>query len=308
MHRMMSDFHIPVLLEESLDGLVTDLGGCYVDATFGGGGHSKAILQKLGPDAMLYAFDQDQDAIEQGFEDDRLRLIRSNFRYIGNFLRYYGVDLVDGILADLGVSSFQLDTKHKGFSFQESDLLDMRMNQLSEQTAASFLARTSEIELIEVLSEYGQVRNAKTIAKAIIDRRKYRPLNTVKELLQCVEPFVIGNRSRYLAQLFQAIRIKVNDEMGALKAFLKTSEQVLKPGGRLVVITYHSVEDRIVKHFMKRGVFSRPDFGQSKYGSYHRPQPLKTLTKKPITPSDHELRMNRRARSAKLRIAEKIKI
>ncbi len=302
----MTDFHDPVLLKESVDALITRRDGLYIDVTFGGGGHSRAILDLLGSSGKLYAFDQDKDAIDQRIDDHRLVLIRSNFRYVANFLRYYGVQTVDGILADLGVSSFQLNADYKGFSYQHSEILDMRMNQLGDTSAKQFLAKTSEAELIDVLSKYGEVRNAKTVSRAILTRRKSRPIQNTQDLLQCIEPFVIGNRSRYLAQLFQAIRIKVNDEMGALVALLKTSERVLRPGGRLIVITYHSVEDRIVKHFMKRGQIDGVQKATFSNRREDSPWSMRPLTKKPITPTDQEIKLNNRARSAKLRVAEKI--
>ena len=301
----MSDFHQPVLLAESLSALVTDKEGTYVDATFGGGGHSKALLKRLSAFAKLYAFDQDADAIGQGFADPRLILTQSNFRYVGNFMQYFEVPSVNGILVDLGVSSYQIDADHKGFSFQRSEMLDMRMNRDSELTAEAFLNRVSEIELQQVLSEYGEVRNAKSVAKAIIQRRKFRPIKSVQELLLCLDPLVMGNRSRYYAQLFQAIRIKVNDEMGALEALLKTSEQILKPGGKLVIITYHSGEDRMVKHFMKSGLLAAEKAG-SDYFLSKKEWTLKTITKKPILPTEDEIKRNKRSRSAKLRVAEKI--
>ena len=301
----MSDFHQPVLLAESLAAMVTNAGGIYVDATFGGGGHSRALLPNLEESAKLYAFDQDADAIGQRFNDPRLVLTQSNFRYIGNFLQYFKVPFVDGILADLGVSSYQIDADHKGFSFQRSEMLDMRMNQKSELTAEVFLNRVSEMELLQVLSEYGEVRNAKSVAKAIVQRRRFRPIKTVQELLLCLDPLVMGNRSRYFAQLFQAIRIKVNDEMGALEALLKTSEQILRPGGKLVVITYHSIEDRMVKHFMKSGRLDGKRI-EADYFSEKKKWSLKPLTKKPILPTALEIKQNKRSRSAKLRIAEKI--
>ncbi len=303
----MSDYHQPVMPTESIKGLVTDVDGIYVDATFGGGGHSRILLESLSEGGQLYAFDQDTDALAQGFADKRLMLIRSNFRYVANFLRYYGISQVSGFLADLGVSSYQIDTPEKGFSFTKSRRLDMRMNQDAEFTAEDWLNQASEMELMEVMSQYGEVRNAKTLARTIFNCRAKRTFHTVGDLLRCIETAVIGNKSRYLAQVFQAIRIKVNDELGALKALLKTTEQFLKPGGRLVIITYHSLEDRLVKHFMKDGTFgSTTKVAVDFYG--RKPEwSLKPITKKPILPSSEEIEKNRRARSAKLRIAEKKK-
>lgn len=294
-------FHQPVLLDQAVEGLISDRDGLYVDATFGGGGHAKAILDNLSPKGRLFAFDQDKDALANKLHDDRCTLIHSNFRFIRNFLRYHGVEKVHGILADLGVSSFQLDELSKGFSFDSEDL-DMRMNPASPISAADLINQLSEIELLKILSEYGEVRNAKTLARAIVQARLSAPIKNTQNLIQAIEPVIMGHRTRYLAQVFQAIRIKVNDEIGALKELLTTSIDILAPRGRLVIITYHSVEDRVVKHFMKSGTFG-PDI--SLFNPSHD-WILKTINKKPIRPDADEIRRNRRSRSAKLRIAERI--
>lgn len=294
-------FHKPVLLDQTVEGLISDRNGIYVDATFGGGGHAKAILENLSPKGRLFAFDQDKDALANKPHDHRCTLIHSNFRFIRNFLRYHGVEKVHGILADLGVSSFQLDESSKGFSF-DSDDLDMRMNPASPISAADLINQLSERELVEIFSEYGEVRNAKTLARAIVQARLSAPIKNTQNLIQAIEPVIMGHRTRYLAQVFQAIRIKVNDEIGALKELLTTSIDMLALGGRLVIITYHSIEDRVVKHFMKSGNFG-PDISQ-----FNPSQDwiMKTINKKPIRPDADEIRRNRRSRSAKLRIAERL--
>jgi 16S rRNA (cytosine1402-N4)-methyltransferase len=261
-----------------------------------------AILKRMAHDGRLIAFDRDPDAFEDTLKDDRLLLVRSNFRFLENFLHYYGYETVDGIIADLGVSSFQLDTISKGFSFRGEAALDMRMNPHQAFSAADFIRGASEQELIETFSVYGQVRNAKTLAKVVIEGRNKKTIKTINEFLLCISPVIMGNRTRYLAQVFQAVRIRVNDEINALKKLLSSSARVLGENGRLVVITYHSVEDRVVKHFMKSGQYSSSmelDFRlEPKW-------PFRVLTKKPIVPSEKEIELNPRSRSAKLRIAEK---
>jgi len=295
----LDSFHAPVLLEQAINGLVTDVDGTYVDATFGGGGHARAILQRLSSRGRLYAFDQDKDALINAPDDDRCTVIHSNFRFIQNFLRYYHVDKVHGILADLGVSSYQLDQEEKGFSFSSVDL-DMRMNSDGPITAELLVNRLSEKELVHMFSQYGEVRNAKTLARAIVQARASAPITSTQNLIQCVEPVIMGHRTRYLAQVFQAIRIKVNNEIGVLQDLLTTSIDVLGTGGRLVIITYHSIEDRVVKHFFKSGsfgpTFTHPNLDQDWI--------MKTVNKKPIRPTAEEIQRNRRSRSAKLRIAE----
>lgn len=296
-------YHKPVLAEESITWLNIQPTGTYVDATFGGGGHSQLILEQLGASGQLFGFDQDADAAKNASEDKRFTFIASNFKHLKRFLKLYGVRHVDGILADLGVSSHQLDEAERGFSYRFDTALDMRMNRQEDRTAADVLNHYSAEELQQVFSEYGEVRNARTLAQAITDFRRIRPMETVSDFLQVLDPLVRGQRHRYLAQVFQALRIEVNDEMGALKDFLKDTLDVLKPGGRLVVISYHSLEDRLVKQFLKTG---DPDGEVEKdfYGNIHRPFTI--LTKKAILPTDKEIQENSRARSAKMRVGERL--
>ena len=302
---MTESYHKPVLLRETVEHMVIDRGGTYVDATYGGGGHTQYLLDALNEEGTVVAFDQDEDAIKNKIDDSRLILIRSNFRYIGRFIRYLRINKVDGVMADLGVSSFQLDEDSKGFSFTAESALDMRMNSSATYTAADVVNNEHEADLVAIFSAYGEVRNAKSLARAIVKARSQRPITSIQEFLLCVEPLIMGNRSRYLAQVFQAIRIKVNDEIGALKSMLTASAQILKVGGRLSVLTYHSLEDRIVKHFVKRGVFDpKQQFTSDAFGEI----PvwcLKPVNRKPILPSREEIQNNSRARSAKLRVAEK---
>lgn len=302
-------YHAPVLLQESLDALHIHPDGVYVDSTFGGGGHAASILQQLGDNGHLYGFDQDDDAREnagkspfashQGFH-----FIHSNFRYLKRQMRVSGVrpGSVDGILADLGVSSHQLDTPERGFSYRFDALLDMRMNTEDGQTAADILNTFMQDELQQVFGRYGEVRNARTLANACVQFRDKSRFRTTGDLVSVCESQVIGERWRYLSQVFQALRIAVNDEMGALLAFLEDATEMLKSGGRLVVITYHSLEDRMVKNWIKTG---NPDgiMKQDFYGNIERP--FDVITKKPIEPTEAEINENPRARSAKLRIGEK---
>jgi 16S rRNA (cytosine1402-N4)-methyltransferase len=295
-------YHDPVLLKESIDALNIKENGTYVDATFGGGGHSNLILQKLGAKGRLFGFDQDEDVLPNVSEDERFTFIHHNFKYLKRFLKLNGVDQVDGILADLGVSSYQLDNADRGFSFRFDADLDMRMNQQGDITAVEIINNYDSKSLQNVFSLYGEVRNAKTLANAIEIERTKKPVKTINDLLQILGPLVRGNRNRYLAQVFQALRIEVNDEIGALKTFLEEAKEVLKPGGMIVVISYHSLEDRVVKNFLKFGNFEGQvikDF----YGNIERP--FKIITKKAILPSEEELKINPRSRSAKMRVAEK---
>lgn len=296
-------YHTSVLLHECIEGLNIRPGGVYVDATFGGGGHSRAILDKLDKKGKLLAFDQDIDALQNAPEDKRLTLIQANFREMKNFLRVYEALPVDGVLADLGVSSWQFDTAERGFSFRFDAPLDMRMNRTGARTAAQVLSQFTADELQEMFSRYGEVRNAKTLARAIVNERSVRPLERIMDLKRLAEEHCMGEQHKYLAQVFQAVRMEVNDEVGALKDLLRQSAEVLKPGGRLVVITFHSLEDRLVKNFMKHGSFEDEpvkDF----YGNVERL--FRPVTKKPVTAGEKERKENSRARSAKLRIAEKI--
>ena len=299
---MNTEYHLPVLLEESIQGLNIKKDGVYVDVTFGGGGHSSVILKNLGGDGRLIGFDQDADALQNTIQDERLKLQPHNFRYLKRYLRLDGVGKVDGILADLGVSSFQINTPERGFSFRFDADLDMRMDRNVKKDAAYIINKYRADDLQKVFGEYGEVRNAKSLAQAIVEARKMSAIKTTSKFLDVIGPWIRGDRNRYLAQVFQALRIEVNDEMGALEDFFKDAIDVLAPGGRLVVISYHSLEDRMAKNFMKTGNAEgkvEKDF----YGNINRP--FKIITKKPIYPSKEELAKNSRARSAKMRIAEK---
>jgi 16S rRNA (cytosine1402-N4)-methyltransferase len=296
------DYHNPVLLDKSIEGLNIIASGNYVDATFGGGGHSRAILNKLDDNGHLFAFDQDADAERNMLNDQRFTFVRSNFRYLENFLNYYEVGCVDGILADLGVSSWQFDKPERGFSYRFDEVLDMRMNVSSSLTARDVINDYSAYQLQMIFSEYGELRNSKTLAEEIVSIRKKKSINRIEDILQVAEPCIRGNRMRYLSQLFQAIRIEVNKEIDALKEMLCSCEKVLSKRGRLVIISYHSIEDRVVKRFMKTGNF-RGEVQKDEYGNIENP--FKLISKKPIVAETVEINQNPRARSAKLRIAEK---
>lgn len=296
-------YHVPVLLSECIDGLNINPAGIYVDCTFGGGGHSLAILKELGKNGRLIAFDQDKDASANLPADDRVLFIPQNFRHLQRFLRLHKIAVVDGILADLGVSSHQFDEASRGFSIRFDALLDMRMDQRQEQTAANIIQTYPEQQLHKLFEQYGEVTNAKTLAKTIVSQRLLAPIRTINEFKLAVKPIVKGNPQKYFAQVFQALRIDVNDELGALKEVLQQSVSVLRSGGRIAVITFHSLEDRLVKTFFRNGTFDETP-ADDVYG--HRPEnPLKIITRKPVTASVEELKKNSRSRSAKLRIAEK---
>lgn len=291
-----------MLLKESIDWLDIQPGGIYVDATFGGGGHSRELLRRLGPSGRLYSFDQDEDAEKNIVGDDRLTFVRSNFRYVKQWMRYYGVEHIDGLLADLGVSSHHLDEARRGFSFRFSDApLDMRMNQRAAVTAADVLNNYSEEQLADVFYLYGELRQARRLAAAVVKARSQRQLLTAGDLLAVTEPLLRQEREKKeVARLFQSLRIEVNREMEALKEMLSGAVELLKPGGRLSVITYHSLEDRIVKNMMKAGNAE----GRMKQDFFGRTEaPLRQLAGGVITPSAEELAQNPRSRSAKLRIA-----
>lgn len=296
-------YHLPVLATESIAALTIEPNGAYVDATFGGGGHAKLILQELGDKGRLFGFDQDEDALQNALHDARFTFVQSNFRHLKRFLKLHGVKAVDGILADLGVSSHQFDEATRGFSYRFEALLDMRMNQADERTAADILNQYSVEALQQVFSEYGEVRNSKTLAQRIVDERRARPIQTISDFLAILEPLIRGQRLRYLSQVFQALRIEVNEEMDALREFLEQSLEILKPGGRLVVITYHSLEDRLVKNFLKTGN-AEGEVVSDFYGNITRP--FKVITKNAIEPSEAEINENPRARSARLRVGEKV--
>jgi len=299
---MTETYHIPVLLRQSIDALDIKGNGVYADLTFGGGGHSREILKHLGNDGRLLAFDQDKDTLANIPSDSRLLFAQSNFRYLKNFSKYYGVLPLDGILADLGVSSHHFDESERGFSFRFDGPLDMRMNQTSDKTAKLVINTCSEAELADILYYYGELQQAKRIASAVVRSRQQKSIDTIFELVQVVERFCGHDKKRDLAKIFQAIRIEVNDELEALKEMLLSTSKVLKSGGRLVVITYHSLEDRLVKNFMKSGNFEGR-MEQDFYGNISAP--LRPIGKA-VTPDNDEIEANPRSRSAKLRIAEKI--
>ncbi len=299
----MSSYHEPVMPAEVLEGLRINPDGIYVDATFGGGGHARLMLERLGPAGRLIAFDQDEDARQNTIADQRFELVTQNFRHLKRFLRWHRALPVDGILADLGISSYQIDTPERGFSIRYDAPLDMRMNEQGLITAADIVNSRSAEELQLIFQEFGEVTNARTLARAIVNARQVDPILSTGRLLEVVAPFVKGRENKYLAQVFQALRIAVNDEIQALKEFLEQAAEVLKPGGRLLVISYHSLEDRLVKNFIRRGGFGRESV-KDFYGNPIRP--LRELNKKPLLPGTEEIERNPRSRSAKLRIAEKI--
>ena len=297
------EYHNPVLLKETVDGLNIKPDGVYVDVTFGGGGHSKEILKRLGPDGKLFAFDQDEDALANALEDERFTLIPENFRFIKRFLRFHGIRQVDGILADLGVSSHQFDVAERGFSTRFDAELDMRMNQKSEISAYSVVNDYDDANLRRVFYDYGELKNAPAISRVIMEAREINPIKNTEQLKTVLSRFLPAHKSnKILAQMYQAIRIEVNQEMDVLKEFLEQSLEILKPEGRLSVISYHSLEDRLVKRYIKNGIFEgepERDF----FGNFS--VPFKTIGKL-IVPDAAEIKINNRARSAKLRIAEKI--
>lgn len=298
-------YHVPVMLRESLEGLAIHLKGVYVDVTFGGGGHSREILKRLGKEGELYGFDQDADAEKNIPVDDRFTFVRSNFRYLYNFMRYYGKnEQVDGLLADLGVSSHHFDDKDRGFSFRFDGKLDMRMNTRAGQTAADIVNNYSEEALADVFYLYGELKMSRKLASVLVKAREEKKIETIEDFLEVIKPLMGKNKEKkFMAQAFQALRIEVNDEMRALKEMLKSTLRVLKPGGRLVVITYHSLEDRLVKNFLKTGNFD----GKSEHDFFGNQQsPFRLINNKVIVPTAEEVERNPRSRSAKLRIAEKI--
>jgi 16S rRNA (cytosine1402-N4)-methyltransferase len=300
---LKANYHIPVLLKEAVESLSINPEGVYVDCTFGGGGHSHAILQHLNEKGKLIAFDQDEDAKKNLPEDERVIFIPQNFRHLQRFLRLHKIAKVDGILADLGVSSHQFDEAGRGFSIRFDADLDMRMDQRQTLTAAGILKNSSEQELHKMLEQYGEVTNSKTLARTIVQQRELMPLKTIEEFKQAVQSAVKGNPQKYFAQVFQALRIKVNDELGALKELLQQIPALMKPGSRVAIITFHSLEDRIVKNFFRNGAISETEVDEV-YGT--KPESLfKIITKKPVTALAEELKINPRSRSAKLRVAEK---
>ena len=295
-------YHIPTLLPEAIDGLNIKEGGVYVDATFGGGGHSAAILGALGSEGHLYGFDRDADALANAPADTRFTFVHSDFRYISNFMRYYGVEKADGILADLGVSFHHFDTADRGFSFRSDAPLDMRMNRNGGKTAADILADYPEEELTRLFRTYTDLKNTRALASAIVKARAEAPVDSTFRLVEAARKAISPQREKKeLAQVFQALRIEVNDEMGALKALLGQAAEVLRPGARLAVITYHSIEDRMVKNFIRsgnvEGIVDKDFYGRVS-------TPWRPVNRSPIVPSAEEVERNPRARSAKLRVAE----
>lgn len=306
-HDSMGDlqevYHVPVLLKESIEGLNINPQGVYVDVTFGGGGHSMEILNRLTDSGHLYVFDQDEDAEKNSIDNGQVTFVRSNFRYLSNFMDWYEVEKIDGVLADLGVSSHHFDDESRGFSFRFDSPLDMRMNKRAGKTAAEVLNSYSEEALADLFYLYGELRNARAIAKAIVKSRTDTTVTTVQDFLDILKLFFGREKEKkYLAQAFQALRIEVNEEMEALKEMLQQSMQLLNSGGRLVVITYHSLEDRLVKKFFKTGNFNG-ETESDMYGNIYSPFIL--INSKVITPGAEEIERNPRSRSAKLRIAEK---
>lgn len=297
-------YHIPALLSETLDGLSIKPSGTYVDVTFGGGGHSRAILELLGEGGRLFSFDQDEDAIKNKLDDNRFTFVYSNFRFLSNFMRYYEVNGVDGILGDLGVSFHHFDDSERGFSFRWDGELDMRMNRKGSRTAAWIVNNYTEEQLADVFYLYGELKNARRISGAICVARQKESIMRIEQLLSIVRPMINPKQEKKeLAQIFQALRIEVNGELDALKQFLKQSLKELKVGGRLAIITYHSLEDRLVKNFLRSGNFNgeveKDFFGKNL-------SPFKLVNNKPIVPTDEEILRNPRARSAKLRVAQKL--
>ena len=300
----MTDYHIPALLIETIDGLNIRPDGVYVDVTFGGGGHSKEILARLDEKGRLFGFDQDEEAYKNALDDARFTFVRSNFRYLKNFLKYYQVEKVDGILGDLGVSSHHFDDEDRGFSFRYDSQLDMRMNQSAKQTAADILNTYDEQQLARLFYLYGELRMSRKIASSIVFARQKQPITTVNDFLQIMERYTQRDREKkILAQAFQALRIEVNQELDALSDMLQQSVKHLSVGGRLCVISYHSLEDRMVKNFFRSGNIE----GKIEKDFYGNPlTELKIINRKVIIPTEEEQRMNPRSRSAKLRVAEKI--
>ena len=299
-----SVYHIPALLDACMAGLAVQPAGTYVDVTFGGGGHSRAILERLGDKGRLYAFDQDEDACVNRIEDNRFTFVRSNFRFLKNFMRYYDVDSIDGLLADLGVSFHHFDASERGFSFRFDGALDMRMNRRARTTAADIIESYTQEQLSDIFYLYGELRSARKIAGAVVSARRVQKIDTTTRLVEVVSPYIDKRQEKKeLAQLFQALRIEVNQEMEALRRMLLSACELVRPGGRIAILTYHSLEDRLVKNFFKTGNFE----GRVEKDFFGRIEsPLRPVNNKVIVPDDDEVIRNPRARSAKLRIAEKL--
>ncbi len=304
MKTMSRMYHIPVLFEECIEAMKLSDGKVFVDVTFGGGGHSREILAKISSDSVLLSFDQDDDAKENLLDDERFIFVNSNFRYLKNFLKFYGYEKVDAILADLGVSSHQFDKRERGFSIRSDAKLDMRMNQKAELTALEVVNKYPENELFRIFRAYADLKNVGRVVKVICSSRRVKRIETTGDLVGILSSLVPGKKeNQFLAQVFQAIRIEVNDEMGALQDMLEQSAKVLNPGGRLVVMSYHSIEDRLVKNFIRSGRFDG-EVEKDMYGNVIKP--MQAVNKKPIVPSADENERNSRARSAKLRIATRV--
>ncbi len=297
-------YHVPVLPAETLEGLAIRRDGIYVDCTFGGGGHSRLILEQLAPEGRLIVFDQDEDARTNVPDDKRVEFIPQNFRHLQRFLRLQNVKAVDGILADLGVSSHQFDEAERGFSTRFNASLDMRMDQRQQLTAFDVVNTYTEQQLHKLFERYGEVTNSKTLAKSIVTLRSHRSMQTIDGFKQALREIVKGNPHKYFAQVFQALRIEVNDELGALKEMLQQIPKLLRPGGRVAVITFHSLEDRLVKNFFRKGSFE--EIETNPFINDEEISELKIITRKPVTAGEEELKINPRSRSAKLRVAEKI--
>ena len=296
-------YHVPVLLREAVEGLNIRPDGVYVDCTLGGGGHGRALLQQLGPNGKLIAFDQDADAVQNLPADPRVQFWPQNFRHLRRFLRLSGVDQVDGVLADLGVSSHQFDEADRGFSIRFEGPLDMRMDQRQSMTAADVIAQYEESALHRMFEQYGEVTNSRTLARLLVSQRQHVKIDSTEALKQVIREIVKGNPSKYFAQVFQALRMEVNEEVASLQELLEQLPAVLKPGGRAAIITFHSIEDRLVKHFFRKGSFEDPD--PNPFSRTESVNPFEVITRKPIEPTEEEKRINPRSRSAKLRIAEK---
>jgi 16S rRNA (cytosine1402-N4)-methyltransferase len=296
-------FHKPILLKEVIEGLNIQPGGVYVDMTFGGGGHSRAIIDKLGANGHLVSFDQDEDALKNAINDPRFTLMRSNFRYAHRFIRLMGFGQVDGVMADIGVSSYQFDEAGRGFSYRFDKPLDMRMNRLQEKSAVDVLNNYPESRLVEIFSAFGEIRNSKQLARRIVQKRNEKKIVTGDDLKNAIDDLIRGDRNRYLAQLYQSVRIEVNDEIGALKEMLESTKEILKPGGRLVVLSFHSLEDRIVKRFIKtgnvEGVAEKDEYGGIR-------KTFREVVKGVVQAPEEERKENPRSISAKLRIAERL--
>ena len=301
---MQQQYHIPVLLDEVIENLQIQPAGIYVDCTFGGGGHSKAILEKLGTKGKLVAFDQDDAAKKNLPDDERIIFIPQNFRHLQRFLRLHNITAVDGIMADLGVSSHQFDEADRGFSIRHNADMDMRMDQRQTLTAFQVVNTCTEQQLHKIFEQYGEVTNSKTLAKTIVHVRSTTSLKTIDGFKNALREIVKGNPNKYFAQVFQALRIEVNDELGALKEMLQQIPSLLKPGGRVAIITFHSLEDRLIKNFFRRSSFDAPE--ENPFINTEMVSELKAITKKPIVPADTEMKQNPRSRSAKLRVAEKV--